>query len=135
MSPTAKIAYGTLVKESKRVLIVDDNAQVADTTTALLRLMGYEVEHAYSGEAALPLEATFNPQAIFIDLKMAEMDGCELARRLLARGCEAKLIALTAFTTAEFVEKADKAGFDLFLQKPATAEQLLEALERPRAAN
>lgn len=59
------------------------------------------------------------------------MDGFEVARRLLERGCQAKLIALTAFAQREFRRKANSAGYDVVLQKPATADQIEFVLTDP----
>src|SRR5205814_1613932 len=62
---------------SRRVLIVDDNRDSADTATAILRLLGNEVECAYSGSAALDLAARMQPSVVLLDLAMPGLDGFE----------------------------------------------------------
>jgi CheY-like chemotaxis protein len=66
------------------VMVVDDNRDSADTTTAILRLLGNQVECAYSGQDALNLAQRFKAHVVLLDLAMPGMDGFEALRRLRA---------------------------------------------------
>ena len=66
----------------RRVLIVDDNADAADTLGELLRTLGATVSVAHSGRAALDALDSFEPDAVVLDIGMPEMDGYEVARRI-----------------------------------------------------
>lgn len=80
-----------------RVLCVDDNADIADSTALLLRTVGFEAQACYDGASALKLVDTFRPGICFIDLQMPGMDGDELAQKL-RQACDWNilLVALTA---------------------------------------
>jgi len=65
-----------------RILVVDDHQDCADSLAMLLELSGHVVEQAYDGAAAIVLAHDFNPDIVFLDIAMPEMDGYEVARRL-----------------------------------------------------
>ena len=67
-----------------RVLVVDDNPDVADTTAMVLRLGGFAVRVCYDGVEALDEAGGFRPQVCLLDFNMPGMDGCEVAGRLRA---------------------------------------------------
>ena len=83
---------------SFRVLCVDDNRDVADTTAALLGVVGFEARACYDGPAALRMFESFRPGLCLIDLNMPGMDGDELAVRLheQANGQPLVLVAMPA---------------------------------------
>ena len=64
---------------SIRVLVVDDEMRIADTTAEVLQLAGFETRAAYSGESALKLAAEFRPDCLLTDVVMSGMNGVELA--------------------------------------------------------
>jgi signal transduction histidine kinase/CheY-like chemotaxis protein len=105
----------------RRVLVVDDNADAAESVANLLRLEGHRVEAAHDAGAALRVAETLQPDIAFIDLNMPGMDGYELARRLRALpfGRNAQLVALTGMGKESDMERSRAAGFDLHLTKPA----------------
>ncbi len=113
-----------------RVLCVDDNLDVADSTAALLEVLGYETEFCCDGLAALAVANWFRPDACLIDLNMPELDGYDLARTLRARadGRPLRLVAVTAQSGEEARRRARAAGFDFHLVKPASAEEFTAAL-------
>src|SRR5581483_1115648 len=82
-----------------RVLVVDDNADAADSLSALLRAVGHDVRVAHAGPAALDVAAEFRPAVVVLDVGLPGMDGCEVARRLRAIPGTAgvRLIALTGY--------------------------------------
>jgi CheY-like chemotaxis protein len=109
-----------------RVLVVDDNADAADSLCALLRLWGYEARAAYDGTAGLELASALVPDCLFLDIGLPGIDGYELARRLRQHPVlsKAKLVALSAYAD---VERSRAAGFDHHLVKPADPQEV-EAL-------
>ena len=125
------------VTGTRRILVVDDNREAADSISELLRLKGHRVGTAYDGATALRIADDLNPDIAFIDLDMPGMDGCELARRLRATPgrCNAELIALTGLGQDSDVQRSREAGFDLHLTKPADPERILTLAAGARADN
>ncbi len=113
-------------KQARRVLVVDDSRQVADLTALLLRSMGHEVHVCLDGTTAMSEAVRFQPEFILVDLVMPGMDGLELARELRAMFPERtpKIVALTAYKQPAFRDAASWAGFDAYLNKPASPEEL-----------
>ena len=105
----------------RRVLVVDDNVDAAQTLAEYLRLEGHRVESALDGESALRIAEMLHPEVAFIDLNMPGMDGIEVARRLRKTpwGRQARLVALTGMGQLTDVARTRAAGFDEHLTKPA----------------
>ena len=120
--------------EPKRVLIVDDDKDVADSLAMLLESLGAETHVAYDGAAALEAAVEFAPDIALIDIRMNGVDGYETARRLRAAlGVRTPLlIALTGLGQNKDREDASKAGFDLHLTKPVSAAALERVLRKAR---
>jgi signal transduction histidine kinase/ActR/RegA family two-component response regulator len=117
-----------------RVLVVDDNADAAQTLAMLIQALGANDVHvALSGEEALPLAERIKPDTVFLDLKMPEMDGYEVAQRMRrAPWAEATwLVALTGWGLDEHKRRTKDAGFDQHLTKPADRAALEAILSRP----
>ena len=114
----------------RRVLVVDDNVDAADSLAMLLRLQGQKVEVAYEGAAALSRAATDPPVIAFIDLGMPKMDGYEVARAFRVRPAleDTVLVALTGWGQPEDRQRTLEAGFDHHLVKPVEAEALHQLL-------
>jgi PAS domain S-box-containing protein len=104
----------------RRVLVVDDNTDAADSLALLLRLAGQDVRAAYDGPSALALAGEFRPELVFLDIGMPGMDGYEVARRLRQQpGVDGlTLVALTGWGQEEDRDRSREAGFDLHLIKP-----------------
>ncbi len=104
----------------RRVLVVDDNADAADTLALVLRLRGQRVQVAYDGARALEAAQTFRPDIVFVDIGLpGGMDGFELARHLRAAcGTTPRLFALTGYGDAESRRRTAEAGFEAHLIKP-----------------
>lgn len=113
-----------------RVLAVDDERDVADSTAALLRCFGVDVRAVYDGLTALAVISEFKPHLAFIDLCMPGTDGFETARRIrnLPEGGSLVLAALTAWGHAEARQRAREAGFHYHLVKPLPVEDFEELL-------
>ncbi len=114
----------------RRVLIVDDNVDAADSLAMLLRTKGQEVEVAYDGPSALAKAEAAPPAVAFLDLGMPKMDGYELARAFRADPVlkDVILVALTGWGQPEDRERTKEAGFDHHLVKPAEVDALHELL-------
>jgi PAS domain S-box-containing protein len=117
------------VRPCARIVLVDDNADVAESLSMLLELLGHRVRVAVDGPSALELARTAVPDVMLIDIGLPGMDGYEVARRVRrdpALGGVA-LIALTGYGRDEDRERARDAGFDHHLVKPVDPH-LLEGL-------
>ena len=123
---------------SRRVLIVDDNRDNAETMAVLLRMSGHVAELAYDGEAALEVAERFSPDLILLDLGMPTIDGLETCRRLRAQAWtkNIQIVALTGLGQPEDRRRTLEAGFDDHLLKPvgfSVLQTLLRDLKRERA--
>jgi signal transduction histidine kinase len=127
-------ATGALARISpplaRRIIVVDDNRDAADTLSMALRQHGAEVQTAYTGRDALEALPPNSNAAIIADLGMPELDGFELARRIRANTANArvKLIALSGWGQLEDRARAQSAGFDVHFTKPADIDALVAAL-------
>lgn len=119
-------------QQSRRVLVVDDNADSADTLAMLIELLGAEVQVARNGPAALAALDAFHPTTVLLDIGMPGMDGYEVARRIRLRaGFETvTLIALTGWSLDEDRRRTQESGFDHHLVKPVDVDVLNELLLR-----
>jgi signal transduction histidine kinase/CheY-like chemotaxis protein len=104
----------------RRIMIVDDNVDAADSLAMLLSLEGHETECVYSAAAGLQRVIAFAPDVVLLDIGLPDTDGYEVARRLraLPAGACLTLVALTGYGQAEDRERALAAGFDAHLVKP-----------------
>jgi CheY-like chemotaxis protein len=117
----------------RRILVVDDNRDAADTLAMLLKLEGAEVDVAYDGPTALDKIDHFRPRAVVLDLGMPGMSGYEVARWIRDRRelDRLALIALTGFGQDADRRMTAEAGFDHHLTKPAdidTVQAVLSSL-------
>jgi CheY-like chemotaxis protein len=120
----------------QRVLVVEDHGDVADAFAMLLRAKGFDVRVAPDGEAALEAAHRFQPGVAFVDIGLPKMDGYEVARRLRATFSveQLLLVALTAYGQREDVQRAQQAGFDHHLLKPAKLVDIQNLIQTHRAA-
>jgi two-component system, chemotaxis family, CheB/CheR fusion protein len=114
----------------RRILVVDDNSDGADSLAMLLRLDGHDVEIAYNAPGTFEAVQRLRPEAIFLDIGLPQMDGYEIARRLRADPAakRAHLIALTGYGQEHDRERAREAGFGAHLVKPADIEAVNQIL-------
>jgi CheY-like chemotaxis protein len=114
----------------RRVLVVDDNADSADSLALLLRLDGHIVETANDGEAALEVAERFQPDAMLLDLGMPRLNGFEVCKRVRERpwGQSILMIAQTGWGQAQDRARTVEAGFDAHLTKPVAPERLRQVL-------
>jgi signal transduction histidine kinase len=121
-----------LMLPPRRILVVDDNRDAADTLAALLGRLGATVAVAYGGAEALERTSTFAPEVVLLDIGMPEVDGYEVARRIRAAGAtDVLLVALTGWGQDQDVRQSHAAGFDHHLVKPPDIERLRAILASP----
>jgi len=115
-----------------RILVVDDNADAANSLGRLLRLSGYQVSVAHDGPAALDQVTKFRPRVVLLDLGMPGMDGLETAARIreIPAGKDLSLIAVTGWGQDEDRERTGEAGFIAHFVKPIKLGQLEALLMR-----
>jgi CheY-like chemotaxis protein len=119
----------------KRVLIVDDNLDAAETLAMMLELLGQDTRQAHEGDGALKAAVEFRPELIFMDIGLPGLSGHDIAKRM--RGdlgmTDTYIVALSGYGTEEDRRKSLHAGFDSHLVKPldpSTLPSILAAAER-----
>ena len=134
-SASAQAAMGEQAAAARRVLIVDDNVDAAETLAMMLELLGQNTRQAHDGTSALRVVVEYNPELVFMDIGMPGLSGLEVASRI-RRDLEMSdtyLIALSGYGTEEDRRKSLYAGFDNHLVKPldpSTLPAILAAAER-----
>ncbi len=121
--------------ERRRVLVIEDNADAAESLQEALQLADYEVAVAHDGREGIEKARKFKPDVLLCDIGLPEMDGYEVARAFRADAAlnGVFLVALTGYAGAEDQQRAAQAGFDRHLAKPSRMEQLEELLaQAPR---
>ena len=115
----------------RRVLVADDNAMLRRALEIVLQLWGFEVTLVEDGSAALAAARAGHHAAVVMDIRMPEMDGLEVARRLRAdpRSSALLLLALSGSGEPEDRSAALAAGFDHHLVKPVDPDLLRQLLE------
>jgi two-component system CheB/CheR fusion protein len=113
-----------------RILVVDDNVDVADSTAAVMKTLGHQIHVAYSGESALKAAREYRPDIVLLDLGMPGMNGYEVAKQLRQLpGQEGlRLIALTGWGQESDHQRTREAGFDNHLVKPVDLQTLIRVL-------
>jgi CheY-like chemotaxis protein len=126
-APVSKL----LDSSGKRVLIVDDNADSADSLGRLIERMGHEAVTAYDGNSALERARTFPADVIFLDLCMPGLDGFEVCRQLRQQPVAKRpsIVALTGWSREEDRERTRDAGFDSHIVKPIDEVTLARVLD------
>jgi signal transduction histidine kinase/ActR/RegA family two-component response regulator len=120
-----------LLCPSRRIVIIDDNADIRDLLQIKLKKLGHAVETAGDGYAGLRRIAESRPDIAIIDIGMPGLDGYEVAKRVRQHVPDGiVLIALTGFGQADDREKAAAAGFDEHLTKPIRVEELQQIFVR-----
>jgi signal transduction histidine kinase len=106
--------------QPKRVLVVDDNRDAADSLADIVRLLGHTVDVAYEGSVALARVFADPPDAVLCDLGLPHMTGYEFARAVRKTSAHAvRLIAVSGYAQPEDIRKSLEAGFEAHLAKPA----------------
>jgi CheY-like chemotaxis protein len=119
--------------EPRRILVVEDNPDVAATMRDFLELSGHEVELASSGTDGVQAARAFHPEVVLCDLGLPGMNGFEVAAELRRdpETASAQLIAVTGYGRDEDRRRSKEAGFDLHLTKPVDPAKLRQLLKTP----
>jgi two-component system OmpR family response regulator len=112
-----------------RVLVVDDEENLAFLIGSALRLAGMEIESVGTGQAALKAADTFAPQAIVLDVMLPDADGFEILRRLRDRGCQAPILFVTAKQDTRDRVAGLTIGGDDYISKPFALEELVARVQ------
>jgi CheY-like chemotaxis protein len=115
---------------SLRILVIDDQPDLADAVALLVGMFGHEARPVYDGERALSVAREYLPDVMFVDIGMPRMTGYDFARqvRLDPVLSAVRLVALTGYGRDEDRERVLEAGFDLHLTKPVSDVQLRNVL-------
>ena len=113
-------------RAGRRILVVDDDHDSAESLAMLFQMMGHEVRAAHNGLAAVDLAEAFRPDLIVLDIGMPGLDGYEVCRRIRQHswGRAAVIAALTGWSRDEDRDRSEQAGFDHFLVKPVDPKAL-----------
>jgi signal transduction histidine kinase len=114
----------------RRVLVVDDNVDSADSLALILRLQGHLVETAHDGEDAIAHCENFQPDAILLDIGMPGLDGYQVCERIRMRpwGRDVLMVAQTGWGQAQDRARTLEAGFDVHLTKPIDPDVIQDLL-------
>jgi two-component system, OmpR family, response regulator len=107
-----------------RILVVDDEPNIADLLSAALTFEGYEVASAATGTEALDLARSFRPNLVMLDVMLPDFDGNEVCRRLRAQGDQVPVVFLTARDATEDKVAGLSQGDD-YVTKPFSVEELM----------
>jgi CheY-like chemotaxis protein len=121
----------------RRLLVVDDSRDSADTLARLLRRLGHEVEVAYEGPSACEAAVALTPDMVLLDIGLPGMDGYEVARRLRTEPSldGLYLVALTGYGSESDRRKSAEAGFDDHIVKPVEFDALRRVLKRTQVGS
>jgi len=116
---------------NERILVVDDNRDIADSLTRLINVLGYEAKAIYDGREAVKMAADFAPEMALIDIGMPGFDGYEVAKQIRRQpmGANTILVAVTGWAGREDKHRAYECGFDLHVAKPMNLDRLKEVLK------
>lgn len=120
------VASGPPGQYSRRILVVDDNDDAANSLTLLLILGGHTVRTAYDGETAVRMATEFHPEVVILDLVLPKLDGCEICRWMRKQpwGAAALIVACTGRGGATDQQRTRDAGFDRHFVKPLDVDSL-----------
>jgi len=110
---------------SAKVLVVDDEPNIADLLVTGLRFVGFDVKSANSGRKALDVAASWQPELVILDVMMPGMDGFEVVRRLRGEGRDMPVIFLTARDATEDKVHGLTVGADDYITKPFSLEEVV----------
>jgi CheY-like chemotaxis protein len=129
MSPSLALERHGALAKPHRVLIIEDNVDARQALRALLETLGHEVHEAGDGEAGITAALALRPDVVLVDIGLPRLDGYGVARRLRQANVPMRLVALTGYGRDDDVRRAEEAGFDEHLLKPASADRLRAAID------
>jgi PAS domain S-box-containing protein len=116
----------------RRVLVVDDNVDAAESLAMLLELSGFETRVEHSGPGAIEQATAYRPHAVFLDIGLPVVSGYDVVRELRRHASlrDALIVAVTGWGSDEDQKRSREAGFDDHLTKPVTTERVAAVLAR-----
>ena len=119
-APSAEGAEGE-AHAARRVLVVDDNVDAAESLCDVVAFLGHSAEAVYDGQAAIARAREHHPDVVLCDIGLPGMDGYEVARRMRADAdlADIRLVAVSGYAQPEDRARASEAGFDAHVAKPA----------------
>ncbi|MFL6604950.1 MAG: ATP-binding protein [Steroidobacteraceae bacterium] len=126
--PTSESEAPTPALSRKRILIVDDNSDAADSLTMLLNLAGHAAEAVYTAGDALSRVNSTAFDAVLLDIGLPDMSGFEVASQIRAVNQVIIIVALTGYAQAEDISRSRAAGFDAHLAKPVDLQALMSTV-------
>ncbi len=129
-APSVRDTPAHVAAAARRVLVVDDNEDAADSLVMHLRLSGHDARAVYDGLEALDAAEAFRPELMLLDIGLPRLNGFDVARRIRQSpwGKRILLVALSGWGQAEDRRKSEEAGFDTHLVKPIDHERLSQLL-------
>jgi CheY-like chemotaxis protein len=121
-----------LPASGRRVLVVDDNVDGAESLARVLQMRGHVTRTAHGGPEGLEAARAFHPHVVLLDIGLPGMNGYEVARRLREQSPASRpvLVAITGWGTEDNKRQASEAGFDFHLTKPVDATSIESILAR-----
>ncbi len=128
--PTQQPPRGPAPVRPRKILIVEDNLDAAETLRVMLELAEHEVQVAYDGHEGIEKACAFRPDVILCDIGLPLMDGYAVARAIRSNPdlSSTVLIAITGYALPDDQRRAAQAGFDRHIAKPASIAQIEDAL-------
>ena len=121
---------GSSARPPRRVLVIEDNADAAETLREMLEVGGHHAEVTHDGRDGIEKARAFRPEIILCDIGLPDMDGYAVAGAIRSDPTleSTVLVALTGYALPEDWRRATEAGFDVHLSKPASARDIQEVL-------
>jgi DNA-binding response OmpR family regulator len=115
----------------RRVLVVDDNRDSAESLALLLNVTGIETDTAHDGLEAVAAAERFRPDVVLLDIGLPKLNGFDAALRIREQpwGKSMVLVAVTGWGQEEYRRKARDSGFDIHLVKPVDPDTLMKLLD------
>jgi CheY-like chemotaxis protein len=128
---TAPLEFTSEASDAKRrILVVDDNKDAADSLAALLEIDGHQVKAVYTAEAGLEEVDLFKPDLVLLDIGLPRISGYEVVQRIKAVHPLISVVALSGYGRPEDKQRAVAAGFDAHLVKPVDFDVLRQLMNR-----
>jgi len=115
--------------KKQKILVVDDEKDLANGLVKILTGLGYDAECVFDGQAAIKEIKTNPPQLLILDLRMPKMDGLDVLEELKELGKRTKIIILTAYGNIDTAIQSVKMGVCHYLQKPFKHQELIKLVQ------
>jgi len=110
-----------------KVLVIEDEAQMNEVIYSFLEKRGFEVKRAFSGREALDIYSKENPEIVFLDLGLPDMEGKDILRKIKEESPQTKVIVISGYD--ERKEESLNLGADYFLSKPVLISTIYDAIK------